>query len=212
MAPVSVHPLWRPALRRKLSWRTKGTMLLLRNIFEVHFYSVQWPQGFFSASERTYANIHWDLNRRYAQLAWSSLGLCLGWEVSVHCKPLRKSRNLALGILVLLSGYHQGPIWGLEMSDVCLCTQARHSLRFRIFAAFLGSTVLSLGLSAFGPTTLQTWDLSNTFKKNLHLSVGLVSALGRLFNVSYNSWILMAIINNKSLAQGDCRFNQYLYS
>lgn len=68
---------------------------------------------------------------------------------------------------------------GLELIR-SLCTQARCTLRFRSFAAFLGSTVLSLGLSAIGPTTLQTSDLSTPFEKNLHLGVVLVSNLSRL--------------------------------
>lgn len=72
---------------------------------------------------------------------------------------------------------------GLEVGGMCLCTQARCTLRFRSFAAFLSSTVLSLGLSAIGPTTLQTSDLSTPFEKNLHLGVGLVSDLGRLFYI-----------------------------
>lgn len=86
-----------------------------------------------------------------------------------------------LGMLLLLSEYQQGPTQGLEVGDMGLCTQARHTVMLRNFAAFMGSTVLSLGLSAIGPTALQTSDLSTTFERNLHLDVGLVSDLGKLF-------------------------------
>lgn len=50
-----------------------------------------------------------------------------------------------------------GPCSGLRVGDMCLCTQARCTFRFRSFAAFPVSMVLSLGLSAIGPTTLQIY-------------------------------------------------------
>lgn len=160
----SVLLLWRPAVCRKLSWRAKGMMLLLRNIFKVDLYSFQWPHGVFSASESTY--IH-----KYP-LICKQERCSIGLELVRSLYRLGSECALQVPQSSRLETWHgdagptfwippgQGPVQGLEVGEVCLCTQARGTLRFRSFAAFLGSTVLSLGLSAIGPTTLQTSDLS----------------------------------------------------
>lgn len=130
-------------------------VMLLRNIFKVDLYSFQCHQGFFSASERTYVNIHLRVNKRCSTGLELVRSLSrLGSWVCAASPSVKQIRNL--GMLLLLSGYHQGPTQSLEVGDMGLCTQARHTLMFRSFAAFMGSTVLSLGLSAVGPTALQT--------------------------------------------------------